>query len=460
MQCKKCGAEISFNSKFCSECGAKVIDESVRKVKSTIQLKCKTCGGVLTIDADREVVSCPYCDSKELIEESDAVTIERIKSRIYKEVEFGKLQYEKEKEKRIIEKEAKEENERQISIFQKGKLSKILIIAFIISILCTFNCFSSGKVLAGLIAFVQASLYGMSWLMGMQFIKGKIPRMYILFALIGFLMIILYLRAMDVGSGSKTSPTISKEQQTNESEGIYTYQIRNYVGKNVASVGKISGSSVVDTYGSGELRIVFVTEDGMFINPSDEEQKKQYVVVEQSLEKDSNITIVHLRNSSGEPYSNLVDYQSYEEIILYVAPIGNNDTFKPVVEKINPTLDRHKFYVRDYVGKNAASFGKVNNSNRTDSYGAGGLRISFISEDGTYIEASNINELKNYIIIAQDIKANTELNLDYETNSLDEEYHNLIRNQNYEEINLTVRKLDESIVEKMLEIEDADKNSY
>ena len=41
MQCKKCGAEISFNSKFCSECGAKVIDESVRKVKSTIQLKCK-----------------------------------------------------------------------------------------------------------------------------------------------------------------------------------------------------------------------------------------------------------------------------------------------------------------------------------------------------------------------------------------------------------------------------------
>ena len=58
------------------------------------------------------------------------------------------------------------------------------------------------------------------------------------------------------------------------------------------------------------------------------------------------------------------------------------------------------------------------------------------------------------------IHSNTELNLDYETNSLDEEYHNLIRNQNYEEINLTVRKLDESIVEKMLEIEDADKNSY
>lgn len=43
----------------------------------------------------------------------------------------------------------------------------------------------------------------------------------------------------------------------------------------------------------------------------------------------------------------------------------------------------------------------------------------------------------------------TELKLEYETESSGEEYDNLICSQNYEEINLTVRKIDESVIENI-----------
>ena len=46
----------------------------------TIKLKCKTCGGVLTVDKDRAVLSCPYCQSQELVVESDKIVIEKLKA--------------------------------------------------------------------------------------------------------------------------------------------------------------------------------------------------------------------------------------------------------------------------------------------------------------------------------------------------------------------------------------------
>lgn len=67
---------------------------------ATISLKCKECGGVLEVDADREVLSCPYCGSKELFLESDEVKIERIRSKAYTDVELKKLENEEKKDAR------------------------------------------------------------------------------------------------------------------------------------------------------------------------------------------------------------------------------------------------------------------------------------------------------------------------------------------------------------------------
>ncbi len=250
---------------------------------------------------------------------------------------------------------------------------------------------------------------------------------------------------------TKISPVITEDSVTNEDEGIYTYSIRNYVGKNLASVGEMSGDYLVDEYGHGELKISIITEDGMLILPDDDEAKKNYTIVAQNIEEGTNITIVHLRDSENQPYNNLVNYQSYDEIILYVTPIGTSD-YTPSYEQIFPTLDRHTYHIRDYVGRNAASFGEYSGNSRIDEYGKADLEIVFASEDGTYIDVEDINNLKNYIVISQDIEANSELTITYMTDSKGVEYDNLVQSQNYEQITLTVRRLDDSITSQMTEI--------
>lgn len=247
---------------------------------------------------------------------------------------------------------------------------------------------------------------------------------------------------------SEGSPIIGTNTTTDEAKGIYTYEIRNYVGKNIASIGKLDGDYLVDAYGSGSLRICFVTADGTLITPENQEMRKSYTVIAQNIEAGEKLAVIHLRDSNGKPYRSLVDYQSYEEIVLFVAPIGDT-TYVPTYRVTSPTYDRHTYHIRDYVGRNAASFGTVNGDIRIDEYGAGELQLSFTSEDGTYVDPTDQNDLQNYIVVAQDIAPNKELQLEYETDSKGNEFDNLLRSQNYEVINLTVKRLGDEIIEKM-----------
>lgn len=70
-----------------------------------LKLKCVECGGVLEIDSDRKILSCPYCGSKQLIIDSDDVRIQEIKSdkikSVTKSFENVLLAKEKNKEKEI-----------------------------------------------------------------------------------------------------------------------------------------------------------------------------------------------------------------------------------------------------------------------------------------------------------------------------------------------------------------------
>ena len=248
------------------------------------------------------------------------------------------------------------------------------------------------------------------------------------------------------------SPSISQNQQTDEENGIYTYQVRNYVGKNLASIGKKYGDYRVDEYGCGKLQFVFVATDGMFINPMDEEQLKQYVVIAQNIPDKTSLTIVNLRDNKGKPYSSLVDYQNYEEIVLYVDVVGGNAIAPDNITSPNPSLDRRTCFVRDYAGRNAASFGKLYGDDRIDEYFSGKLRIIFTTKDGSFVDASDLNTLKRYVVVDQDLNANEEFHLTYVTNSRGEEYSSLIKSQSIETITLTVEMLDDDVVSLMPEI--------
>ncbi len=285
--------------------------------------------------------------------------------------------------------------------------------------------------------------------------KGKLNSASLIIALICVVLFLIVYSITDLTiPKSKTdlkNKSMSITTETSDTEGIYTYEVRNYIGKNLAAIGKEYDGNQIDEYGKGKLKLNFVTENGIIVTPSDDELKKQYTVVDQSIKAGSNLTITHLRDSKGEPYSNLVDYQSYDEILLFVAPIGNT-SYKPSYTTLLPTLDRHIYHIRDYVGRNAASFGVYYGDDYIDEYGAGKLRISFKSEDGSYIDSNDKNILKCYIVTGQDINVNTELKLEYETDSKGKEYDNLIQSQNYEEITITVKKLDDSLIAKMPEL--------
>ncbi|MBP5595048.1 MAG: hypothetical protein J6Y02_06675 [Pseudobutyrivibrio sp.] len=55
----------------------------------TKKLKCEDCGGIMEIDQAKSILCCPYCGSKELIEESDDVKKAKIKA----DIELRKIEY-------------------------------------------------------------------------------------------------------------------------------------------------------------------------------------------------------------------------------------------------------------------------------------------------------------------------------------------------------------------------------
>ena len=46
---------------------------------STKILKCKNCGATMEVDDDKSIVFCPYCGSKELIEDKDPIPVKMMK---------------------------------------------------------------------------------------------------------------------------------------------------------------------------------------------------------------------------------------------------------------------------------------------------------------------------------------------------------------------------------------------
>ena len=88
MKCEKCGTELFSSAKFCHVCGHPVPQKE--KPVLTKRLECQHCGGIMDVDETRNVKVCPYCGSKELVKESDQVTMQRIKSHAWKEVQKDK----------------------------------------------------------------------------------------------------------------------------------------------------------------------------------------------------------------------------------------------------------------------------------------------------------------------------------------------------------------------------------
>lgn len=151
---------------------------------------------------------------------------------------------------------------------------------------------------------------------------------------ISLLLAIVMMTIALAGCGSKSenpAGNADSNQPANESITIknspdkYTWYIKNYVGKNCASIGYTSmGGDRMDHYGAGYIELVMVTPDGAYIDIESDDDLKQYVVTAQSYAPNTELKYVFDTDEDGNEYENLVQSQNIEEIEITVRPVGGN----------------------------------------------------------------------------------------------------------------------------------------
>ena len=130
------------------------------------------------------------------------------------------------------------------------------------------------------------------------------------------------------------------------------------------------------------------------------------IVVDQSLKPNTEMKMVFQKDSKGKEYDNLVEYQSIESIDLKVQRLDGKTSGKAVKAEmiaIKASPDKHTWYMRNYVGRNIASFGYTSwGGDRMDEYGAGHVKLIFIADDGAYLDPNDFDQLKQYVVTRQD----------------------------------------------------------
>lgn len=223
----------------------------------------------------------------------------------------------------------------------------------------------------------------------------------------------------------------------------YTWYIKNYVGLNCAAFGYTSiGGERFDRYGSGLLELIFVADGGEYVDIEDDDALKQYVVTAQNLEPNTEMKFTYERDNEGNEYSNLLESQSFEQIVLRVKKVGAPDSALAPLTVINPAPDKYNRYIYDYVGRNLAACGYTSmGGDRMDEYGDSYVKLVLVSTDGAFIDPGDAQALQSYIVIGQDIAPNTVLSFTFLKDSDGKEYSNLVDTKSFEQIILTVQPL-------------------
>ncbi|MGN0180489.1 MAG: hypothetical protein ACI4DY_13785 [Monoglobaceae bacterium] len=135
---------------------------------------------------------------------------------------------------------------------------------------------------------------------------------------------------------------------------------------------------------------------------------------------------------------------------ILVSACGENEVEKALnhtPSSINTSPDKYTWYVKDYVGKNAAAIGE------SDRYGDGWLKIVYVSNDGNFVTKE---EFKEYVVIGQNIAPNSEIKYAFGKKD-DGTESSWVEMQNIEQIELRVAKIPSEEKEENDE-KQADKN--
>lgn len=154
-------------------------------------MKCKNCNATMEIDPSKQEAACPYCGAKELICDSDAVAVEKIKSSTFKEMEYAHMENQRRQQDHI-------EKERERKAYINGAFSKFTIAFIFACLIAVFVSFSDKYILSGIIAITQTVLFAVSWLIGMQLLKHNKKSLYRALAVLGLILIIPFFASTQI----------------------------------------------------------------------------------------------------------------------------------------------------------------------------------------------------------------------------------------------------------------------
>ena len=116
--------------------------------------------------------------------------------------------------------------------------------------------------------------------------------------------------AVQTGSNEKSDTPVSNpfaNVEIKTSPDKYTWYIKNYAGKNMASIGYTSmGGDRMDSYGNGYIQLILRTPNGEYVDIHNEDDLKNWRVIGQSLEPNTEIKYTYQVDSDGEEYDNLI----------------------------------------------------------------------------------------------------------------------------------------------------------
>ena len=232
-------------------------------------------------------------------------------------------------------------------------------------------------------------------------------------------------------------------EEVNSSPDKYTWYIKNYSGKNCASIGYTAMSGKrMDRYGEGLVELIFVTADGSYVDVENEDELQKFSVVKQNIAPNTEMKLVFEKDSDGNEYDSLVASQSFEEIVLSVKRVGTMKKDEKELTSIKPSPDKYTWYIADYVGRNLANCGYTSmGGDLMHKYGEGIVELIIVADDGSFVDPTDTDSLKNYVVTGQSVSPNTELKLVFDKDSDGKEYDSLVDTQNIEEIELYVTKL-------------------
>lgn len=114
--------------------------------------------------------------------------------------------------------------------------------------------------------------------------------------------------------------------------------------------------------------------------------------------------------------------------------------------EIQISPDKYTWYLKDYYGKNLASFGYTAMGGfRADSYGDGYIHFAFLTPSGEYVDIQDEQDLSKWRVIGQSLAPNTEIKFVYEREEDGTESDSWVEYQNIQEVVLALAPVGKSI---------------